>query len=586
MGTGGNSALFPASAGETALSPAVLDAVPCLIAVVERDSGAVVHLNRAYEDVTGRSAGHLLGACWDELVEPADRATMRTALAGPGGPVSGVETGVRTENGEVRRVLWSVSAAGAGPEGSDLVVLSGIDVTPELRASGLFSQLMRTAATPALVATDLEGRVTLYNSAAERMLGFPAASMIGRKLDVGLFDPAEFAERAQRLGVPPDLRLLTADLTKLDRRRSSLDLGMLDRRRRRSGDDAGERRSGPQGSDDRRAGDRRASSEADESMPLADRRQDRRGTAADRRSGPSPQARDWTLVRQDGQRFTASLVVVKVTDSAGQVVGHLAVAHDVTEQRKSRNLLVAGLEKEAEAVRRLKQLDRAKDDFVATVSHELRTPMTSILGYVEILLDSVPADIDPTHVEMLRAVRRNGHRLRALADDLLTLSSFESGEFALHATEVDLRDVVRRVQEALHPLVADRRMDTSFEVPPYAVLVTGDAAHLERVLFNLLSNALKFTEDGGSVGLALRSDEQEAVLEVSDTGIGIPADEQAQLFTRFFRSRAAQERAVQGSGMGLAIVSTIVQRHGGEVRVVSEEHVGTTVSVHLPLTSG
>ena len=75
------------------------------------------------------------------------------------------------------------------------------------------------------------------------------------------------------------------------------------------------------------------------------------------------------------------------------------------------------------------------------------------------------------------------------------------------------------------------------------------------------------------------------MLEVSDTGIGIPADEQAQLFTRFFRSRAAQERAVQGSGMGLAIVSTIVQRHGGEVRVASEEHVGTTVSVHLPLTS-
>ena len=211
--------------------------------------------------------------------------------------------------------------------------------------------------------------------------------------------------------------------------------------------------------------------------------------------------------------------------------------------------------------------------------------MTSILGYVEILLDSVPDDIDPTHVEMLRAVRRNGHRLRALADDLLTLSSFESGDFVLHATEVDLRDVVRRVQEALHPLVADRRMDTTFEVPPDAVVVTGDAAHLERVLFNLLSNALKFTEDGGSVGLTLRSEEQEAVLEVSDTGIGIPADEQAQLFTRFFRSRAAQERAVQGSGMGLAIVSTIVQRHGGEVRVASEEHVGTTVSVHLPLTS-
>ena len=138
-------------------------------------------------------------------------------------------------------------------------------------------------------------------------------------------------------------------------------------------------------------------------------------------------------------------------------MGYLGVADDVSEQRRSRSLLVAGLEKEAESVRRLRELDRAKDDFVATVSHELRTPITSIMGYVELLLDEV-GGFDTDQVDMLAAVQRNGDRLRTLADNLLTLSSFESGEFVLHATTVNLCDVVRRAEEALRPLIADRRL--------------------------------------------------------------------------------------------------------------------------------
>lgn len=266
-------------------------------------------------------------------------------------------------------------------------------------------------------------------------------------------------------------------------------------------------------------------------------------------------------------------------------MGYLGVAQDVTEQRRSRNLLVAGLEREAEAVRRLKELDRAKDDFVATVSHELRTPITSILGYVEILLDTGSTELDPAHVEMLRVIQRNSDRLRALAEDLLTLSSFESGEFTLNVAEVDLHAVVEHVQEALRPLIADRRLETTFDVPRREVIVPGDSAHLERLLFNLLSNALKFTEDGGSVRCSLRLSGDEAVLEVSDTGIGIPLEEQEQLFTRFFRSSTAQALAIPGTGMGLAIVASIVHRHGGTVGLASTEGQGTTVSVRLPILS-
>src|SRR5918994_2476153 len=192
VATWGDSAAFTILADQADFSPAVLDAVPCLIAVVERESGDIVQLNRALEDVSGCSTAELSGRCWEEIIAPGDVDTMRAALLAPTGPVSGVETGLRTRSGEGRRVLWSLDSAGVTNDGTELVVLSGIDVTPELRTSGLFSQLMRTTAAPALVGTDVRGRVTLYNSAAEKMLGRSAASMIGRQFDVALFDAAEF----------------------------------------------------------------------------------------------------------------------------------------------------------------------------------------------------------------------------------------------------------------------------------------------------------------------------------------------------------------------------------------------------------
>ncbi len=572
MAASGEPALLDAGTEDQALSTSVLDALSCLVVVVEMDTGCVVNVNAAVQVLTERAPSELVGCAWEDLFDEADHESMRAAVVGPGGPALGFETSLSTKNGGRRLVLWSVSGFGTGVDGPSHVVLSGIDVTPEVHTSGLFSQLIRTAAAPALVGTDLHGRVTLYNSAAEKMLGYAASAVVGRRLERALFDTAEFEERAARLEVPADLSLLAADLSKLDRRRGNLDLGALDRRKRgqRSGDGGGPA--------DRRGGGERRSERRGEGS----RRTERRGDG-ERRSGHSPQARDWTLIRQCGDRFTASLAVVHVTDAAGKLTGYLGVAEDVTEQRRSRSLLVAGLEKEVEAVRRLQELDRAKDDFVATVSHELRTPITSILGYVELLLETISAELDPAHLEMLEAVQRNGDRLRTLADNLLTLSSFESGEFVLHTSEMDLSLVVHRVEEALRPLIADRRLDTTFDVPPRPVRIIGDNAHLERVLFNLLSNALKFTEDGGSIVCRLREEAESAVLEVTDTGIGIPEEEQEQLFTRFFRSSTAQQRAIQGTGMGLAIVASIVRRHGGDVRVVSHEGKGTTVGIHLPL---
>lgn len=411
---------------------------------------------------------------WEALFEPSDQETLGRALSWGDRPALGVETSIVTRHEDRGRVLWSIAKPDEESGMPARAVLSGIVVTKELGTTGLFSQLVRTSPPAALVGTDLNGRVNLYNSVAERMLGYPAAHVIGRVLDIGLFDPAELAERAERLGVAADLRLFTGDLSKLDRRRSNPDLGALDRRspaNRRPAE--GGRRPGECRVKEREQGD---------------------GRAGDRGGEVATLARDWTLVKNGGERITASLVVVKATDDHGQVVGYLAVANDVTEQRRSRNLLLAGLEKEAAAVRRLQELDRAKDDFVATVSHELRTPITSIMGYIEIMLDAQPREISPETNKMLQAVQRNGDRLRALADNLLTLLSFESEEFSLHLTQVDLGVVVMRVEDALRPVIDERSLNVLFQVPARPILTLGDAEHLERALLNLMSNALKFTE--------------------------------------------------------------------------------------------
>ncbi len=230
------------------------------------------------------------------------------------------------------------------------------------------------------------------------------------------------------------------------------------------------------------------------------------------------------------------------------------------------------------------QARQTKTEFVATVSHELRTPMTSIAGFIELLGEDEGATLTSEQRGFVEAIRRSSDRLTALANDLLTLSSLESGTFSHELAAVDLVAVVASARSALETAVAARSVDVSFEVPPTPVWMRGDAQGLESVVTNLVSNALKFTEDGGWVRCALRVVEDQAWLEVSDNGLGIPEGEQEGLFTRFFRSSTALENAIQGSGLGLTIVDSIVHTHGGEISVLSQHDRGSTFTVTLPLT--
>ncbi|WP_426245357.1 PAS domain S-box protein [Nocardioides sp. LHG3406-4] len=296
-----------------------------------------------------------------------------------------------------------------------------------------------------------------------------------------------------------------------------------------------------------------------------------------------PISDDCCWVRGDGSRTLVSMTLSVVEDSYGHQVGYLCVASDVTDVRRSEELLVSALEKERLVVDRLRDLDAAKDEFVSTVSHELRTPVTSIVGYTEMLIDGGFGDISDPQRPALDAINRNGERLITLANNLLTLNGLASGSLTWERGQIDLTEAVRAAQAAIAPMLKDRDLEVSFKNPAWPVVVLGDAPHLERVVTNLLTNAVKFTEDGGSVVCRLDTRMNEAVITVRDTGLGIPKHEQHGLFDKFWRSSTSQLRHIQGTGLGLAIVQAIVAAHGGTVSIESEHLQGTTVSVKLPL---
>ena len=237
-------------------------------------------------------------------------------------------------------------------------------------------------------------------------------------------------------------------------------------------------------------------------------------------------------------------------------------------------------------VARMAELDRNREEFVATTSHELRTPVASILGYVELLEDS-PVVPDPNLPAFLAKIRRNAERLEGLSEELLVLFHWDSdgrrgdGEEQLPG-ETDLVEVAGRVQETMAPLASRQQVSLDFDVPAEPLPVHGAVDQLERALLNLVGNAVKYTPAGGLVSCRLTQESTEAVIEVRDTGIGIAPDEIDALFRRFFRASSARERSIAGVGLGLSIVDEIITSLRGSIDVSSELGGGSVFVVRLP----
>ena len=289
-----------------------------------------------------------------------------------------------------------------------------------------------------------------------------------------------------------------------------------------------------------------------------------------------------TRRRKDGALIDIAVTMSAVRNNEGEVVGVAAIAQDITDRRRleqEREEFTRELEVRNE---RLLELDRLKDEFVALVSHELRTPLTSIRGYLELVLDGEAGEVTDEQRQFLGVVERNANRLLELVGDLLFLAQIEAGKLSLEVGAVDLAAVAAESVETARPLAEDKEITLTLATSPLQLLA-GDRARLAQLLDNLVSNAIKFTPEGGRVDVRASSSRGNAILEVRDTGMGIPAEEQEHVFERFFRTTRATEQAIQGTGLGLAISKAIVHAHGGRITLASSDGEGATFRVTIPI---
>jgi signal transduction histidine kinase len=231
------------------------------------------------------------------------------------------------------------------------------------------------------------------------------------------------------------------------------------------------------------------------------------------------------------------------------------------------------------------EAERLKNEFFALVSHELLTPLTSILGYLEELLGPGASGLTGEQSENLEVVDRNARRLHRLVNDLIFVAQVEAGRLSLELASVDLAAIADEAVDAARSAARRRDIDIGLHVVPVRA-VHGDPKRLGQVVDNLISNAVKFSHEGGRVDVVLEPDGGDAVIEVIDRGIGIPVDERERVFERYFRSSTGMAKEAPGIGLGLSICKAIVEAHGGSIALGAADGEGSTFRVTLPFEAG
>lgn len=256
-----------------------------------------------------------------------------------------------------------------------------------------------------------------------------------------------------------------------------------------------------------------------------------------------------------------SMTSSPVTDPQGKYLGRLFVYRDVTSERTA---------------------EESKSEFISMVSHELRTPLTSMIGYVDLMLDGASGELNREARRLLNIVRRNGNRLAELVSDILDLSRIDSMKFRLEARPVDVAKLLRDVTESMETEFGRKKLGVVLQVPDDLPRIWADPQRAEQVFTNLISNAHRYTPEGGEVTIAARMNGNRVSVSITDTGIGIRPEDQSRIFERFVRVQRGGARPQGSTGLGLAITRALVELHGGTISVKSELGEGSTFTAELP----
>src|SRR5258705_8270431 len=228
----------------------------------------------------------------------------------------------------------------------------------------------------------------------------------------------------------------------------------------------------------------------------------------------------------------------------------------------------------------LETAGRLKSEFIANVSYELRTPLNAIIGFAEILANQYFGPLSERQLEYSRGILDSSHRLMSLINDILDLATIEAGYMALETGPIDIRAMLQAVMTLTRERARNRDLALTLRCPRDIGAIEADERRLKQALVNLISNAIKFTPAGGSIRLEARRNGNELILAVTDTGVGIPAVGQERVLGEF--QRGDPQSRESGAGLGLSLVKSLIELHGGSVLIESRPSAGTTISCHLP----
>ena len=287
------------------------------------------------------------------------------------------------------------------------------------------------------------------------------------------------------------------------------------------------------------------------------------------------------LVARDGRAIPIDDSAAPIRLREGSMAGAVLVFRDITARRNTEREQALALEREQAARRELEAASRSKDEFVTTLSHELRTPLNAILGWVQLLRAGALDETARAHA--LEVIERNTRTQTRMVEDLLDVSRIMTGQFRIEPRSVDLATVIAAAVDAVRPAIDAKGLQLVTHLDA-AGPVAGDPDRLQQVVWNLLTNAVKFTPRGGRIEVTLERRGSQVEVCVSDTGRGISADFLPHVFERFSQAEASTSRSQPGLGIGLALVRHLVELHGGVVDVASEgEGRGATFTVRLPV---
>jgi signal transduction histidine kinase len=268
---------------------------------------------------------------------------------------------------------------------------------------------------------------------------------------------------------------------------------------------------------------------------------------------------------EGSNRFPMSIMATTVV-LEGRTIGAIKVFRDITSER---------------------EVDKAKTEFVSLASHQLRTPLSTVNWYAEMLLAGDVGEMNAQQNKYLNEVYHSNQRMVELVNALLDVASLELGTFAIESEKVDICKLTESVIDEQRPEIAVRKLHFTFSCEKNAIFLQVDPKHLRMVIQNILSNAVKYTPNGGKIRLSITSaDKQNICIKISDNGYGIPKNQQDKIFTKLFRADNARDMDTDGTGLGLYIVKSIVDNSGGKIWFTSPQKSGgrgTTFSVTLPI---